>query len=145
MEQEAYGIYYAVTKSDYYLQGSDNVVCNDQIPLQKFLHGKNGNNKVNRWSLEPITHNITFEWISGTQNKAPYYLSWLVNVKDTPATPVALINMLVTTTSDGSATCTCSKTCNTDNTTLLTDPTTTSPNDKVNAPLPLTEDWKDTL
>ena len=29
-EQEAYGIYYAVTKWNYYLQGSDIVVQNDQ-------------------------------------------------------------------------------------------------------------------
>ena len=31
-EQEAYGIYYAVTKWNYYLQGSDIVVHNDQKP-----------------------------------------------------------------------------------------------------------------
>ena len=53
MEQEAYGIYYAVTKWNYYLQGSDNAVCYDHKPLQKFLNGKKGNNKVKRWSLEP--------------------------------------------------------------------------------------------
>ena len=58
MEQEAYGIYYLVTKWTYYLQGSDIVVCNEHKPLQKFLHGKNANNKVNRWSLELATYNI---------------------------------------------------------------------------------------
>ena len=47
-EQENYGIYYAVTKWNYYVQGSDIVICNDHKPLQKFLHGKNAN-KVNRW------------------------------------------------------------------------------------------------
>ena len=35
-EQEAYGIYYAVTKWNYYLQGSDIVVCNDHKPLKIF-------------------------------------------------------------------------------------------------------------
>ena len=60
-EQEAYGIYYAVTKWNYYLQGSDIVVCNDHKPLQKFLNGKNANNKVNRWSLEPATCNFNCE------------------------------------------------------------------------------------
>ena len=69
-EQEAYGIYYAVTKWNYYLQGSDIVVCNDHKPLQKFLNGKNTNNKVNMWSLELATYNIKFEWISGAHNKA---------------------------------------------------------------------------
>ena len=50
-EQEAYNIYYAATKCNYYLQGSDIVVCSAHKPLQKFLNGKNANNKVNRWSL----------------------------------------------------------------------------------------------
>ena len=49
-EQEAYGIYCALPSGT--LQGSDTVVCNDHKPLQKFLNGKNANNKVNRWSLE---------------------------------------------------------------------------------------------
>ena len=56
--------------------------------------------------------------------------------------PTASINMLVTSTPDGPATHTCSKTCNPTDTTLPTDASTT---DKVNAPPPLTEDQKDTL
>ena len=75
MEQESYGIYYTVTKWSCYLQGSDIIVCNDHKPLQKFLNGKNANNKVNRWSLEPATYNIKFEWISGAHNKAADCLS----------------------------------------------------------------------
>ena len=51
-EQEAYGVYYAVTKWNYYLQGADIIVRNDHKPLTKFLNGKNANNKVNRWGLE---------------------------------------------------------------------------------------------
>ena len=78
--------------------------------------------------------NITFEWISGAYNKAAYCLSQYVHVKGTPATTTALVNMLVTSTPDGPAICTHSKTCNTANTTLLTDPSTTSTIDKVNAP-----------
>ena len=74
-EQEAYGIYYAVTKWNYYLQGSDIVVHKDHKPLQKFLNGKNVKNKVNRWSSELTTYNITFEWISGACNKAADCLS----------------------------------------------------------------------
>ena len=65
MEQRANGIYYAVTKWNYYLQGSDIVILNDHKPLEKFLNGKNTNNKVNRWSLECAIYNITYEWISG--------------------------------------------------------------------------------
>ena len=67
-EQEAYGVNYAVTKWNYYLQGSDIAVCNDHKPLQKLVNGKNANKKVNRCSLELATYNMTFEWISGTCN-----------------------------------------------------------------------------
>ena len=35
-EQEAYGIYYAITKWDYYLQGADIMVRNYHKPLTKF-------------------------------------------------------------------------------------------------------------
>ena len=81
MGQEAYGIYYVVTKWNYYLQGSDTVACNDHKPLQKFLNGKNCNNKVNRQSLELATYNITFEWTSGALCKAAYCIS------QTPSNP----------------------------------------------------------
>ena len=130
---------------NYYLQGSDIIVCNDYGPLQKFLNGKNANNKVSKCSLELATYNITFGWIPGACNKAADCLSQLVDVKDTPVTPIALINILVTSTQDGPATHTCSKTCNTTNITPLTDPTTASTNGKVNTSPPLIEDQKDML
>ena len=63
-EQEAYGVYYAITKWNYFLQGADIIEQNDYKPLNKFLSGKNANNKVNRWGLELATYNITFKWIS---------------------------------------------------------------------------------
>ena len=69
-KQEAFGVYYAITKWNYYLQGANIIVRNDHKPLAQFLNGKNMNNKVNRWSLELATYNITFEWISGAKNKA---------------------------------------------------------------------------
>ena len=99
-EQEAYGVYYAVTKWNYYLQGAEVIVCNDHKPLARFLNGKNTNNKVNRWGLELATYNITFEWISGAQNKADDCLSWLVELtQDRPAT----VNMLSATIPDAAA------------------------------------------
>ena len=64
-EQEAYGVYYTITKWNYYLQRVDIIVCNDHKPLAKSLNRKNANNKVNRWGLELATYNITFELISG--------------------------------------------------------------------------------
>ena len=48
-EYEAYGIYYAMTNWNYYLQGVDIIVRNDHKPLACFLNGKSTNNKVNRW------------------------------------------------------------------------------------------------
>ena len=77
-EQEAYVVYYAVTKWNYYLKGADIIGRNDHKPLAKFLNGKKANNKVNRWVLEVATYNITFEWISGDKNKAADCLSRLV-------------------------------------------------------------------
>ena len=60
-EQEAYGVYYVITKWNYYLQGADITIWNDHKPLAIFLNGKNANNKVNRWGLELTTYNIPFK------------------------------------------------------------------------------------
>ena len=92
MEQKTYGIYYAVTKWNYYLQGSD-IMCNDHKSSQKILNGKITNNKVNRWSLELATYIITFEWILDAHNKAADCLLQLVDAKDTPATSTTSIHM----------------------------------------------------
>ena len=61
---------------------------------------KNANNKVNRCSLELATYNITFEWITGTKNKAANCLSQLVEL---PMTTPATDNMLTVTHTDGPA------------------------------------------
>ena len=98
-KQEAYGVY-AVTKWNYYLQGTDIMVQNNHKPLATFLNGKNANNKVNQWRLELATYNITLEWILGAKNKAADCLSRLV--EQLPPTP-ALINMLTVTQMDGPA------------------------------------------
>ena len=39
-KQEAYGVYYAITKWNYYLQGTNITVKNYHKPLAKFLNGK---------------------------------------------------------------------------------------------------------
>ena len=97
-EQEAYGVYYAITKWNYYLQGADIIVQNDHKPLNKFLNGKNANHKVYRWGLELATYDITLEWIYGVCNKAADCLSCLVDLpQDTPVS----INMLSVTDTYG--------------------------------------------
>ena len=99
-EQEAYEVYYAITKWNYYLQGADITVRNDHKPLAKFLNGKKANNKVNRWGFELATYNITFEWISGAKNEAADCLSCLVEL---PSMPSASINMVSVSKQDGPA------------------------------------------
>ena len=44
-EQEAYRVYYAVTKWNYCLQGAETIVQNAHKPLARFHNGKNANNK----------------------------------------------------------------------------------------------------
>ena len=68
-------------------------------PLAKFLNGKNANNKVNRWSLELATYNITFEWISGAKNQAADCLLQLVE----PTLTSTTVNMLTAAHTDGPA------------------------------------------
>ena len=96
-KQEAFGVYYAITKWNFYLQGANIIVWNDHKPLAQFLNGKNANNKVNRWSLELATYNITFKWISGAKNKAADCLSRLVSPTRKS------INMLTASVNDGPA------------------------------------------
>ena len=82
LEQEAYGIYFAVNKWNYYLQGADIIVRNDHKLLAWFLNGKNENTKINRWGLELASYNMTFEWLSGARNKAADCLSRLVELPE---------------------------------------------------------------
>ena len=96
-KQEAYGVYYTITKWNYYLQGADITVKNDHKPLAKFLNGENANNRVNRWSLELATYNITFKWISGATNNSADCLSWLVEL---PTSTTTTVNMLTVTNTD---------------------------------------------
>ena len=99
-EQEAYGVYYTITKWNYCLQDTDITARNDHKPLTKFLNEKNTNNKVIRQGLELATYNITFEWISGAKNKATACISCLVELL---SMPLASINMVSVSNTDGLA------------------------------------------
>ena len=104
-----------ITKWNYYLPGTNITVKNDHKPLTWFLNGKNPNNKVNRWSLELATYNITFEWISGAKNKVADCLSQLVK----PTSTSTSVNMLTASHAEG-------PTFNTRSHTQHTSPSTTS-------------------
>ena len=140
-KQAAYGIYYAITKWNYYLQGAGIIVRNDNKPLAWFLNGKNANNKVNRWSLELATY-ISFEWISGAKNKAADCLSRLV----TPIT--TSVNILTASSTDRQAFHTRSCTQNTFSSTTSTPHLATAPQisqEPTTAPKPLTVDHMEAL
>ena len=140
-EQEAYGIYHAITKWKYYLQGADIIVRNDHKPLAHFLNEKNTNKKVNRWILELATYNISLEWISGARKKAADFLSRLVTPTSTS------INMLTASSNDGPAFHTRSHTQNTSDTTS-TPPTDTTPQiskEPTTTQKPLTDESLDAL
>ena len=105
-DQESYGIYYAITKWNYYLQGADIIVRNDHKPLVHFLNGK-----------KLITRST--EWISGARNKAADCLSRLVTPTRTS------VNMLTASSIDGPAFHTRSHTQNPPSTTSTPHPDTT--------------------
>ena len=99
----------------------------------KFLNGKNANNKVNRWSPEPATYNITFEWISGAKNKAAGCLSCLVE----PTLTSTTVNMLTATYTDRPAFNTRSHTQNTStNTTSIPHPDVSPQISQETTPIP---------
>ena len=55
-KQEAYRIYYVITKWNYYLQGAHITVKNDHKPLAKFLNGKMPTKLTGGvWNLQYIT------------------------------------------------------------------------------------------
>ena len=106
-----------------------------------FLNGKNTNNKVNRWSLELATYNISFEWISGARNKAADCLSRLVTPTSTS------VNMLTASSTDGPTFHTRSHTQNTSSTTSTPHPDTTPQisQEPTTIPKPLSAECLDAL
>ena len=138
-KQEAHGVYYAITKWNYYLQGADIIVQNNHKPLHKFLNGKN-TKTVNRWGLELATYKITFKWISEPCNKAADCLSQLVELpQDKPVS----INVLSVTDTDGPTFNMRSQTCewlSTDTSTLQPDVTPDVSEAKDTTPKSLTVD-----
>ena len=142
-EQKTFGVYYAITKWNYYLQGANIIVQNDHKPLAQFLNGKNANNKVNRWSLELSTYSITFEWIPGAKNKAADFLSRLVSPTGNS------INMLTASVNDGPAfytrSCTQSTSDSTSTPPVIPQPHISQDNNNNPTPKSLTADCQDAL
>ena len=85
---------------------------------------KNTNNKVNRWGLELAIYNITFEWISGAQNKAADCPSRIVTL---PKDSTTTVKILTATNLDGPPIHTRSKILHQCQTTTATEPSTPQP------------------
>ena len=75
--KEGYAIFYAIKKWRHYLDDADILLKSDVKSLEKFLHGRTGNHKLDRWSLELQGRNIKVEHIPGHKNKAAACLSRL--------------------------------------------------------------------
>ena len=75
--KEGYAIYYAIKKWRHYLDDADILLKSDAKSLEKFLHGRTGNHKLDRWSLKLEGRNIKVEHIPGHKNKAADCLSRL--------------------------------------------------------------------
>ena len=75
--KEGYAIYYAIKKWRHYLDDADILLKSDAKSLEKFLHGRTDNHKLDRWSLELQGRNIKVEHIPGHKNKAADCLSRL--------------------------------------------------------------------
>ena len=137
------GVYNTITKWNYYLKGSDIIMCNDHKPLQKFLNCKNTNNKVNWWSMELSTYIITLNGylMHNQSSRLPIEVPG-----NDAATSSILINSITASPANGSTTYTHSKTkawmeVILSETLLPSQPDTT----KVNASQLIMGDCKDTL
>ena len=75
--KEGYAIYYAIKKWRHYLDDADILLKSDAKSLEKFLHGRTDNHKLDRWSLELQGRNIKVKHIPGHKNKAADCLSRL--------------------------------------------------------------------
>ena len=126
-EQEACGIYYAITKWNFYLQGSDTI-----------MHIYPQTSKLMVTGIGHIQYNLWMDMLV-FGNKAADCLSWLIEipVNDAAAASI-LINSVTASPPDRPTTCTCSKT----KASMEAIPPDTT---KVKAPPLFTGDHKDAL
>ena len=63
--KEGYAMYYVIKKWRHYLDDADILLKSDTKSLEKILHGRTDNHKLDRWSLELQGINIKVEHIPG--------------------------------------------------------------------------------
>ena len=82
LTKEAYAIYVSVKKLSFYIDTAKITVKSDHLPLKKFLEKNTLNSKVNNWTVEFKSQNITFEYIPGIQNTLADTLSRLIEMDE---------------------------------------------------------------
>ena len=80
LTKEAYAIYMCVKKLHVYLEGGDNTIRSDHLPLKKFLTRDTANNKVRNWAVELEGYRLKFEYIKGIKNTLADAMSRLVEI-----------------------------------------------------------------
>ena len=65
---------------DVYLEGGDNTIRSDHLPLKKFLTRDTANNKVRNWAVELEGYRLKFEYIKGIKNTLADAMSRLVEI-----------------------------------------------------------------
>ena len=82
LKKEAYAIYMSVKKLSFYIDTAKITVKSDHLPLKKFLEKNTLNSKVNNWTVELESQNITFEYIPGIRNTLADMLSRLIEMDE---------------------------------------------------------------
>ena len=80
LTKEAYAIYMAVKKLNYYLEDAEVTLMSDHLPLKKFLQRNTMNTKVNNWAVEISAHRIKFRYIKGIKNTLADTMSRLIKI-----------------------------------------------------------------
>ena len=80
LTKEAYAIYMAVKKLNYYLEDADVTLMSDHLPLKRFLQRNTMNTKVNNWAVEISAHRIKFKYIKGIENTLADTMSRLIKI-----------------------------------------------------------------
>ena len=82
LTKEAYAIYMSVKKLSFYIDTAKITVKSDHLPLKKSLEKNTLNSKVNNWSVELESQDITFKYIPGIRNTFADTLSRLIQMDE---------------------------------------------------------------
>lgn len=75
IEKEAYAIYYALQKLDYYLHNAEFTIKTDHKPLKYLLESPMTNKRIQLWALSIAGYNCKIEYIKGSTNTCADLLS----------------------------------------------------------------------